>query len=556
MERGAGMAATALQVVFGCAALVAVCTAVLAFRRRHRTPAATALAATMAGVALWSAIDAAVLLVESDVLRRAYPPVLLAAVSLAVIGTYATARTVSDPSWRATSRTKLLGAVVPALVVLAAVLPATRGLVMSDIPPGPVGAEARVTLGPLFLAATAYNYVLVGVAYGTLARRWLRATGVFRRQIGVLLGSAAFSSLGSVVAVLTQLDGHGTDPTPLFLLVTGLVDCWAIFRVGLLRMVPVAREQVVDTVPDAVLVVDPTGLVIDVNPAAARMLHRLRPELAGDLVGRPLADVAGPRAVAVLGQAENRDGHRLAEVVPGLWLDVRDSAVSDPRGRPLGRILVVRDVSEQQERQAAVERLNRQLADQVEVIERLRAELAEEAVRDPLTGLHNRRHLDRALAADLARRPRTGELSLLVVDIDHFKSINDRHGHAAGDAVLTSVAATLSAAVRDGDTAARLGGEEFVLVLPGAGPEAALERAEQVRRDVTVVRHLLDGADVGVTVSVGLAVCPADGSSPAALLAAADQALYTAKASGRDRVVAAVPRDGGAVPVRERVPGG
>ena len=68
------MAATALQVVFGCAALVAVCTAVLAFRRRHRTPAATALAATMAGVALWSAIDAAVLLVESDVLRRAYPP--------------------------------------------------------------------------------------------------------------------------------------------------------------------------------------------------------------------------------------------------------------------------------------------------------------------------------------------------------------------------------------------------------------------------------------------------------------------------------------------------
>ncbi|WP_157936792.1 GGDEF domain-containing protein [Geodermatophilus chilensis] len=213
-------------------------------------------------------------------------------------------------------------------------------------------------------------------------------------------------------------------------------------------------------------------------------------------------------------------------------------------------------MSEQQERQAAVERLNRQLAEQVEVIERLRAELAEEAVRDPLTGLHNRRHLDRVLVADLARRPRTGQLSLLVLDVDHFKSVNDRFGHAAGDTVLTSVAATLSAAVRTGDTAARLGGEEFVLVLPGAGRDQAVERAEQVRRQVAAVRHVLDGDDVGITVSIGVAVCPADGSDPAALLRAADQALYTAKATGRDRVVAAAPGDPDRVPAAVPTLGG
>ncbi|WP_448618605.1 GGDEF domain-containing protein [Geodermatophilus sp. URMC 65] len=210
-------------------------------------------------------------------------------------------------------------------------------------------------------------------------------------------------------------------------------------------------------------------------------------------------------------------------------------------GRARWRIVVVRDLSEQHERQAAVEQLDRQLAEQVEVIERLRAELAEVAVRDPLTGLHNRRHLDRALAAALARRPRAGQLSLLVVHVDHFASVNDRFGHAAGDTVLTSVATTLSAAVRAGDTAARLGGEEFVLVLPRAGREQAIERAEQVRRQVAAVRHLLDGDDVGVAVSIGVAVCPADGSDPAALLGAADHALYTAEATGRDRVVAAVP---------------
>ncbi|MGY1729333.1 diguanylate cyclase [Geodermatophilus sp. SYSU D01062] len=528
-------------VVFGCAALVAVGTAVLAWQRRRRTPAATALAVTMAGVATWSAADGVVYLAGSEPVQRVYVPLLMAAVGLVVVGTWVLARTVADPSWRLSPRAAALLAVEPVLLVLTGALPATRDLVMTDMVTGTAGAESRVTFGPLFLAHTAYSYALIGVAYAVLARRWLRVAGVFRRQIGILLGSACLSTVGNVVAVGGQLDGHGTDVTPLFFLLTGLLDCWAIFRGGLLRLVPVAREQVVETVPDAVLVVDPDGVLIDCNPAATRMLRELRPELDGDLVGRPLHDVAGPRAVGVLLSTERRDGHRVAEVRPGVWLDVRDSAVADPRGRALGRILVVRDVSEQQRRQLAVERLNRQLAEQVEVIERLRAVLAEEAVRDPLTGLHNRRHLDRALEADLARRPRTGQLSLLVVDVDHFKAVNDRFGHASGDRVLLGVAGTLAAAVREGDTAARLGGEEFVVVLPGAGREQALARAEQVRREVAATRHLLDGEDVGVTVSVGVAVCPADGTSAAALLEAADRALYTAKATGRDRVVAAVP---------------
>jgi diguanylate cyclase (GGDEF)-like protein len=100
----------------------------------------------------------------------------------------------------------------------------------------------------------------------------------------------------------------------------------------------------------------------------------------------------------------------------------------------------------------------------------------------------------------------------------------------------------------------RLGGEEFVLVLPGAGREQAIDRAERLRREVAAVRHLLDGDEVSVTVSIGVAVCPSDGSDPAALLEAADHALYTAKATGRDRVVAAVPGGHDGVPV-PAVPG-
>ncbi len=526
--------------VFACAALVATTTAVLAWRRRSRTPAATALAATMAGVAAWSAADAAVAaLGPSPTVLHTYLPVLMAAVGLVVVGTYLCARTVCDPSWRPSRRARVLLAVEPVVLVLAAALPGTRDLVAAVAVPGAAGAGGEATVGPLFLVHTAYSYAVIGAAYTVLGRRWRRATGALRRQVGVLLGSACLATLGNVLSVVSQLQGGDSHYTPLFFLVTGLVDCWAIFRGGLLRLVPVARDQVVDTVPDAVLVVDPAELVLDVNPAAVRMLQLLRPELTGDPVGRPLHDVAGPEAVAVLGTTERRDGHRVAEVRPGVWLDVRDSAVSDPRGRPLGRILVVRDVSEQQERQAAIEALNARLVEQVEVIERLRGELAEEAARDSLTGLHNRRHLDRALRADLASRPRTGRLAVLVVDVDHFKSVNDRFGHAAGDHVLTAVAATLAGAVREGDTAARLGGEEFVLVLPGAGRAQAVERAEQVRRTVAAARHPVHGGEVVVTVSIGIAVCPADGATAAALLEAADRALYTAKATGRDRVVVA-----------------
>ncbi|MGY1772091.1 histidine kinase N-terminal 7TM domain-containing diguanylate cyclase [Blastococcus sp. SYSU D00813] len=521
---------------FACAAVVAVVTAVLAWQRRSRTPAATALTVTMAGVALWSTADALVYGIDAEPVRVAYPPVLIAAVGVVVVGYHVLARTVADPSWRLSRRLTALFAVEPLLVALTAALPATHALVISR--PGS-GAVTEVLFGPVFLAHTAYSYLLLGAAYLHLVRRWRTAAGVFRRQIGVLLCTGALSTVGNVLAVTAQNDGHGVDFTPLFFLVTGLLSCWALFRLGLLRVVPVARDQVVDTVPDAVLVMDPEGRVIDVNPAAVRMLERLRPGMDTDVVGRDLHEVAGPHAVEVLGRTASADGRRLAELAPGVWLDVRDSAVSDPRGRPLGRIVVVRDVTEEQDRRLAVEQLNRQLAEQVAEVERLRAVLAEEAVRDPLTGLHNRRHLDRVLPSSLAGASAQLPVSVLVVDVDHFKAVNDRHGHATGDRVLQSVARVLAAAARADDTVARLGGEEFVLVLPGAGRREAAERAELVRRRCAALTQEGPAGPCAVTVSVGVAEAPADGADPAALLAAADAALYAAKAAGRDRVVVA-----------------
>ncbi|WP_051684025.1 diguanylate cyclase [Blastococcus sp. URHD0036] len=517
--------------LFACAAVVALGILALAWQRRSRTPAATALAVTVSGVAVWSAADAALYGTTAAVVRQAYPAVLMVGVGVVVAGVYGLSRTVADPSWQLSRRVAVSLAVEPLLLVLAAALPATRGLVLA-VPES--GTAAEVEFGPLFLAHSGYSYVLLAVAYLHLARRRRSAAGVFRRQLTVLLGTAVLSTVGNVVAVVLQGDGHGVDLTPLFFLLTGLVDCWAIFRLGLLQVVPVARDRVVDTVPDAVLVVDPEGRVLDLNPAAVRMLERTRPGVADGILGRFLQDVAGPEAVAVLGRAADRDGSRLAEVAPGVWLDVRTSPISDPRGRALGRIVVVRDVSEEQGRRLAVEALNRQLAEQLVEIERLRAALAEEAVRDPLTGLHNRRHLDRALDAALATAPDGTPVAVVLVDVDHFKTVNDRFGHAVGDRVLQSVAGVLTGAARPGDVVARYGGEEFLVLLPGAGRGEAAARAEEIRRRCA---GLLDRDGAAVTVSAGVAATPDDGDDAAMLLAGADRALYAAKAAGRDRVV-------------------
>lgn len=167
------------------------------------------------------------------------------------------------------------------------------------------------------------------------------------------------------------------------------------------------------------------------------------------------------------------------------------------------------------------------------------AALEELALTDALTGLDNRRsaerHLDRL---DAAAARSGGEVGLLLVDVDRFKLLNDRHGHPVGDAVLRVVAERLCAAARDADVVARWGGEEFAVLLPGADAHAALRAGRRLCAAVGAAPVVVDGVAIDVTVSVGTA--SAAGGAMQGLVAAADAALYRAKAEGRNRVAAAI----------------
>ncbi len=169
---------------------------------------------------------------------------------------------------------------------------------------------------------------------------------------------------------------------------------------------------------------------------------------------------------------------------------------------------------------------------------KMRDQLREQSVRDPLTGLFNRRHMTEVMRNFVQKAGRGDTtLSILSIDVDHFKLFNDNHGHDAGDIVLRSVAELLEQSVRGDDIACRPGGEEFAVILPGVTGDQALARAEALRAGIEALRVHYAGKDLPrITISIGVAHCPQHGQTVQDLLRAADEALYDAKARGRNMV--------------------
>ena len=173
----------------------------------------------------------------------------------------------------------------------------------------------------------------------------------------------------------------------------------------------------------------------------------------------------------------------------------------------------------------------------------LRETLQLRASTDPLTGLANRRAIDERLPGLLADAVDSGDpVAIVMLDLDHFKRCNDTHGHEAGDHVLASVGAVVRGHVRRVDIACRFGGEELLLVLPGAGRDEAVRWAEELRTSIRGLRLRFEGVSLGpVTASMGVALLPEHGTGALQLIGAADAAMYRAKAAGRDRVAVAGP---------------
>jgi len=275
------------------------------------------------------------------------------------------------------------------------------------------------------------------------------------------------------------------------------------------------------------------GLVTDWNPAAERLYGYSREEMLGASVavlvppelhgrtGNLLGRVAAGEAIKQL------DTQRMAKDGRRIDVSISMTPIRNAAGAIVGAAAFTRDITERRRTESELQRLNAALADQ--------------ARRDPLTGLGNRLRLEEDLLTYDARRVRYGlSYCVLLCDLDRFKALNDRHGHQAGDRVLSEVADTLRRESRTSDGVYRYGGEEFLVLLAEQMLDGALIACERMREAVHALGLRHDDNESGVvTISIGAAQCPrGDRTDPADAIRRADQALYAAKAQGRNRVVA------------------
>lgn len=497
---------TLVETVSLLAAVVATATGILVARRRRSSPLALPLAIMMFGASLWASARALLHVAEGSVPATVALHYLVFPGAAAVAG--ATFWYLAVLSGRRLSgRARALLLVHPALLVVALVLDPVHVWflrVHAD------GTTVTVGAGPLYWVHTAYCYALVaaGIVLGLGAM--VRAVPGHRRVFGVAVLAATIPTVGNVLTTLVAARSENLHLTPAFLLVSAAIWWWVERFGGHSTVVPVTTRQVLEVIDDAVLVLDPRGRVIDANPAAR--------SLVGVPGGGGLDDAGDDPWRSYLDGDPGRRDRGTLTTASGTVLDVRVTPMTDAAGRAAGTVVVLRDVTE---------------------LERLRAELVDQATRDGLTGLLNRRALGQRLADAVDEAGRTGRpLSMVLVDVDHFKAVNDSHGHAVGDAVLVAVGHELAVATGPGETAARLGGEEFVLLLPGATAREAALRADDVRTRCAGLRVPTDREPVRVTLSAGVATLT-PGATADDMLRAADDAMYVAKDAGRDQVVGA-----------------
>jgi diguanylate cyclase (GGDEF)-like protein/PAS domain S-box-containing protein len=220
------------------------------------------------------------------------------------------------------------------------------------------------------------------------------------------------------------------------------------------------------------------------------------------------------------------------------WVDLSVGMINY-RGNPavLGTFL---DITDRKRAGLELVRINAELAEQLAENRLLQERLLEQAVRDVLTGLFNRRYLQETLDRELAAARRVpNEVGIIMLDLDHFKRINDTHGHRAGDLVLASLGKLILRNTRRMDIACRYGGEEFVIIMPTTSLDGARGRAEALRSAVESLEVDFEGQSLRATISAGVAAFPLHGEDGESILRAADEALYAAKAAGRNRVASA-----------------
>jgi diguanylate cyclase (GGDEF)-like protein len=275
---------------------------------------------------------------------------------------------------------------------------------------------------------------------------------------------------------------------------------------------------------------------VDINPAMESFLEVPPASFIGKNVSEAL-NIWNESTEHLMHGLETRTELRMPNKT-SRYLDLRVTPLYDSDQRLSGRLIIFRDITDRKEVENDLRHAMDRLQSQLIEIGLLQSKLREQAIRDALTNLFNRRYLDETLDRELARATREGyPLCIVMMDIDHFKDVNDVYGHEAGDIVLKKISVMLMEQSRQGDFVCRYGGEEFVLVMPNISIDVEQGRANSLLRAISSLFVPFGQFNLTITVSMGISWFPAHGETAKKIIRAADKALYIAKNQGRNRAV-------------------
>ena len=505
--------------------------------RKRNAPGSTTLRALLVVMSMWSATAAAIYIQDGFAGKVFWLNVMVVPVAIApILFMTFILKFSGSPVW-VTRRALTLLYAFSIVFILLQWTNSYHHLVLSSVQlVEQDGFSAlKIQRGPVYFVNLAIAYGTVTMGILTLVREALRASHLYRNQYRLLL-------LGCIVplafSIYSQLDYNALgnlDTSPISFGITGVIFAFTTLRTHFMDLIPVARSHLIENMGDGVLVLDAQNRIADLNPAMEVLLA----EQPQQLLGKCAFETFGgwvEKTSAIFGDFELKTEVRLPSM-PSQILDLRMTPLYDKNDLINGRLLVFRDITERKEVEKRLRDANFRLKSQLIEIGILQSQLREQAVRDSLTGLFNRRYLEETLDRELARAARESyPVSIIMIDIDHFKQINDTYGHEAGDIILKALGGMLMTHSRRGDFACRYGGEEFLIVMPNMARSIVQERAAALRQSLKALMVRYGNHTLTATYSMGIASYPANGDTRESFLRAADMAMYAAKNAGRDDI--------------------
>ncbi|PKO12072.1 MAG: hypothetical protein CVU39_25985 [Chloroflexi bacterium HGW-Chloroflexi-10] len=425
---------------------------------------------------------------------------------------------------------------LPVFVILAAWTNEWHALVWPGF--GAIDSQTNFMVyehGPFFWVGIIYIYLLMFFILFFMWDQWHHSSHrTYRWQSMLILVGGVFPMATGTFYLSNINPVLGMDWTPIGSFFSLVFITVAIYAFRFMDAVPVAREIVLSNMQDGVLVLGVDQQVLDWNAAFRNLFPFLTLR-----IGIPAAEILTQlKLPAYLFHHESRAVRFEVELeAPHLGIFEVCLNVIWQGERFSGWLLIFHVVTQERLVTRALKNANQHLQERLVEIEGLQIKLKEQAIRDPLTGLFNRRYFSETLERELAQAVRTqSPLSLLMIDIDNFKLVNDQLGHVSGDDVLKRLGDILSFNTRKGDVACRFGGEEFMVLLVGAKVDQARDRALNIQE--VFADACRNDPDLGmpVTMSVGISSFP-EASDSGELIRRVDQALYAAKRAGRDKIV-------------------